>query len=388
MTARTSQPLAGFMVVDLSRMLPGAVLARQLLDLGARLIKVEEPGVGDPMRMVPPLLDGIGIGFAAFLRGAESVVLDLRQPDGARRLRGLAAHADVMVESFRPGTMEEWGLGWDAVRELNPQLVWCSLSSFGSAPGLAERVAHDLNFSAMAGVLDLVGGRVPRLQLADVSSGLLATSSILAALLARGRGGAGRRIEQPLAAGPLPFLSWSWLERAAGAGGVLDTLLGGACPCYRLYRCAGGAEISLAALEPKFWAAFVELIGAPELAGGAFALGAEGERVAAAVERVLGAHPRAHWLDAARAAGLPLGPVHGLDEAMAEPAFAAAGLREDTPLPGGATAPGVGPWNVGLGATPGRPAPRLGEHSAAVLAEFGDRNEGSPPSRPLPEFQF
>ncbi|HSO21829.1 MAG TPA: CaiB/BaiF CoA-transferase family protein [Chondromyces sp.] len=362
------------LVLDLSRMLPGAVLARQLLDLGARLIKVEEPGIGDPMRMVPPLLDGIGVGFAAFLRGAESIVLDLRENEDAARLRRLAARADVLVESFRPGTMEQWAIGWDDLRELNPRLVWCSLPSFGSAPAVRDLVAHDLNLSAMAGILDLVGGRVPRLQLADVTSGLLASSSILAALLARERGGSGGRIEQPLAAGPLPFLTWSWLERAAGGGGVLDTLLGGSCPCYRIYRCGDGRELSLAALEPKFWAAFVELIGAEGLVGAAFALGEDGARAAAAVERALAAHPREHWLRLAAEAALPVGPVHGLDEAMAEPLFAAAELCEDTPLPGGGTAPGVGPWNAGVGRTPDRPAPRVGEHTAAILAEFGIRN--------------
>lgn len=374
MAAETPLPLDGVLVLDLSRMLPGAVLARQLLDLGARLIKVEEPGVGDPMRMVPPQVDGIGVGFAAFLRGAESVVLDLRRTEDAERLRRLAARADVLVESFRPGTMEQWEIGWDELRQLNPRLVWCSLSSFGSAPAVRGRVAHDLNFSAMAGILDLVGGRVPRLQLADITSGLLASSSILAALLVRERDGAGRRIEQPLAAGPLPFLTWSRLERAASGGGVLDTLLGGACPCYRLYRCGDGRELSLAALEPKFWAAFVELVGAPELEGAAFALGEDGARTAAAVERALGAYPREHWLRRAAEAALPMGPVHGLDEAMTEPAFAAAGLCEDTPLPGGATAPGIGPWNAGVGRTPDRPAPALGEHTASVLDEFGIRN--------------
>jgi crotonobetainyl-CoA:carnitine CoA-transferase CaiB-like acyl-CoA transferase len=227
----------------------------------------------------------------------------------------------------------------------------------------------------MAGILDLVGGRVPRLQLADVTSGLLAASSILAALLAHARDGMGRRLEQPLAAGPLPFLTWSWLERAAGGGGVLDTLLGGSCPCYRIYRCGDGRELSPAALEPKFWAAFVELIGAEELAGSAFALGEDGARTAAAVERALAAHPREHWLRLAAEAALPVGPVHGLDKAMAEPLFAAAGLGEDTPLPGGTAALGIGPWLPSLGRTPERPAPRLGEHTAAVLEEFGMRNE-------------
>ena len=370
MAGNSQLPLEGLLVVDLSRMLPGAVLARQLIDFGARLIKVEDPDGGDPMRQVPPQVDGVGIGFSAFLRGAESVTLDLRSDEGAEQLLRLAHRADVVVESFRPGTLEGWGLGWDDLSPSNSRLVWCSLTSFGQSPEVRARVAHDLNLSAMAGVLDLVGGRVPRLQLADVTTGLLAASSIVAALLARERGGSGRRLEQPLAAGPLPFLTWSWLERAAGGGGVLDTLLGGSCPCYRIYRCGDGGVVSLAALEPKFWAAFVELIGAEGIAEAAFALGDDGARTAAVVEKALSAHPRDSWLHAAEQRGLPLGPVHGLDESMADPTYAAAGLVENTPLPGGTTSPGVGPWNVGVGATPDRPAPKLGEHTAAILDEF------------------
>ena len=371
MKGETPLPLEGVLVLDLSRMLPGAVLARQLIDLGARLIKVEEPGEGDPMRLVPPQVDGIGVGFAAFYRGAESITLDLREDEGAECLRRLVDSADVLVESFRPGTLEEWGLGYPELSAENPRLVWCSLSSFGSAPEVRDRVAHDLNLSAMAGVLDLVGGRVPRLQLADITSGLLASSAILAALLVRERTGCGMRLDQPLAAGPLPFLTWGWAELAAGGGGVLDTLLGGACPCYRIYRCGDDKSLSLAALEPKFWAAFVELIGAEELAEAAFALGADGERAAAAVGKKLAEHPREHWLRLSEERGLPVGPVHGFDEAPLDPSFAAAGLIEETPMPGGAMLPGVGPLLPNLGRTPIRPAPRLGEHSAAILLEFG-----------------
>ncbi len=367
-------PLEGVLVLDLSRMLPGAVLARQLIDLGARLIKVEEPGDGDPMRLVPPQVGGIGVGFAAFHRGAESITLDLRDDEGARCLRRLAASADVLVESFRPGTLTGWGLGFKELSAGNPRLVWCSLSSFGSAPEARDRVAHDLNLSAMAGILDLVGGRVPRLQLADITSGILASSAILAALLVRERTGCGTRLEQPLSAGPLPFLTWGWAELAAGGGGVLDTLLGGACPCYRIYRCGDDKSLSLAALEPKFWAGFVELIGTDELAAAAFALGADGERAAAAVERALAEHPREHWLRLAEERGLPVGPVHGFDEAPSDPSFAAAGLVEETPMPDGASLPGVGPLLPTLGRTPTQPAPRLGEHTAAISEEFGIRN--------------
>ena len=355
-------------------MLPGAVLARQLIDLGARLIKVEEPGTGDPMRMVPPQVGGIGVGFAAFHRGAESITLDLREDEGVQCLHRLAVTADVLIESFRPGTLEDWGLGFEELSAENPRLVWCSLSSFGSAPEVRDRVAHDLNLSALAGILDLVGGRVPRLQLADITSGLLASSAILAALLVREQTGSGMKIDQPLAAGPLPFLTWGWAELAAGGGGVLDTLLGGTCPCYRIYRCGDGKSLSLAALEPKFWAAFVELIGAEARAEAAFALGADGERAAAAVGKKLAEHPREHWLREAEERGLPLGPVHGLDEAPSDPSFAAAGLVEETPMPDGTTLPGVGPLLPSLGRTPDRPAPKLGEHKVAIQGEFGIRN--------------
>jgi len=369
--ADTRLPLDGILVLDLSRMLPGAVLARHLIDLGARLIKVEEPGTGDPMRMVPPQIEGIGVGFATFFRGAESVVLDLREAEDAKRVLRLATHADVLVESFRPGTLEKWGLGWDDLHAKNRRLVWCSLSSFGSNPEVRDLVAHDLNLSAMAGILDLVGGRVPRLQLADITSGLLAGSAILAGLLARERDGAGRRLEQPLAAGPLPFLSWSWAEQAVGGGGALDTLLGGVCPCYRIYHCGDGKSLSLAALEPKFWSAFVELIGAKELETSAFALAEDGARTVAAVERALAALPRDRWLQFAEERGLPMGPVRGYDEAAADPIFASAGLIEQTPMPDGTTAAGVGPWNPTLGQTPERPAPKVGEHTETVLSEFG-----------------
>jgi len=374
MAAEGTRPLEGTLILDLSRMLPGAVLARQLLDLGARLIKIEEPGTGDPMRMVPPLVGGVGVGFATFFRGAESIVINLREKDDAQQVLQLATHADVLIESYRPGTLENWGLGWDEMRAVNPRLVWCSLSSFGSAPEIRERVAHDLNLSAMAGVLDLVGGRVPRLQLADITSGLLASSAILAGLLARERDGAGRRLEQPLAAGPLPFLTWSWAEQAAGGGGVLDTLLGGVCPCYRVYRCGDGKTLSLAALEPKFWVLFLEVVGLEELAEAAFAQGKDRDAAVAEIERSLSVHPREHWLRLAEERRLPMGPVHAFDEAPHDPTYAVSGLTESTPMPDGQVSEGVGPYLSSVGRTPDRPAPQLGQDTAAIVAEFGIRN--------------
>ncbi len=257
MTTDQFLPLDGMVVVDVSRMLPGGVLARQLLDLGARLIKIEEPGVGDPMRMVPPIVDGIGIGFQTLLRGAESVCLDLTTDEGQEQLRLLASRADVLVESFRPGTMAGWGLGYASLAEINPKLVWCSLSSFGRSEAVRHRLAHDLNLVALTGALDAMGPEQPRIQLADIGAGLLAASSILAALLRREKSGRGARVDQPLITGSLPFMTWRWAEAAAGREQVVDLLLGGAFPCYRVYRCGHGELMAVSALEPKFWIGFV-----------------------------------------------------------------------------------------------------------------------------------
>lgn len=371
MNTALPSPLDGILVLDLSRMIPGAMLARQLIDLGARLIKVEEPGTGDPMRLVPPQVADMSLGFAALMRGAESVGLDLRRPEGAAAARAIVTRADVVVENFRPGTLEAWGLGYDELRRHNRRLVFCSISSFGSTGEEARRVGHDLNFVAETGALRAMRrDGVPTIQLADVGAALLATCSILAALLARERTGQGRRVDQPLATGPLPFVAWAWADAAGGGGSGMEALLGGRCPCYRTYRCADDREISVGALEPKFWIALTELLGVPEAAAAGLDVGEEGERAAVAVAAAFASRPLAHWLDLGLEHGLPLAPVHDAATALASAADRGAPWVERTPLPGGGVHPSAGPFVAG-GQTPNRPAPALGEHTEAVLREFG-----------------
>jgi crotonobetainyl-CoA:carnitine CoA-transferase CaiB-like acyl-CoA transferase len=357
-------PLRGLTVVDASRMLPGAVLARTLADLGARVIKVEDPDGGDPMRHMPPLVDGTGVGFHTFYRGAESVCLDLATADGAAALRALARHADVLVESFRPGTMERWGVGAERLMAANPSLVVCSLSAFGSAGARAAQVGHDLNFVAASGLLSLLPGEgVPRVQLADVSAGLLACASVLAALLQRSRTQRGMRVEQPLATAVLPFLAWAYAERAAG-GDHTARLLGGAAPAYRLYACADGARVALGALEPKFWRGTAELLGLPEHAADGLDLGERGAAAARAAAARFAERPRAEWLALAEARGLPLTAVHDVDAA----------LHEAGQAPTGDTAgPPAEPTFLGVTSARrrGGHAPALGEGTERVLAEVG-----------------
>jgi crotonobetainyl-CoA:carnitine CoA-transferase CaiB-like acyl-CoA transferase len=375
MTSEQLLPLDGVTVVDVSRMLPGGVLARQLIDLGARLIKVEEPGTGDPMRMVPPIVDGTGIGFRTLLRGAESICLDLTRSEGQGHFRALAATADILVESFRPGTMAGWGLGHDELSADNKGLVWCSLSSFGRGEAVRHRLAHDLNLVALTGALQAMGPDQPRIQLADVGTGLLAASSILAALLRRERSGTGARVDQPLITGPLPFMTWRWAEAAADRERVVDLLLGGAFPCYRVYRCGDGRPMAVSALEPKFWIGFVTMLGAEDLDQAGFAMGDEGAAAVERVEEILAAHDRDHWLKLAEVRGLPVSAVNDPDAAVHDGVFDAAGLTEELPLPGGGSQWGVGPWHPDLGRTPDHPAPTLGEHTEAVLEEFVRQEE-------------
>jgi crotonobetainyl-CoA:carnitine CoA-transferase CaiB-like acyl-CoA transferase len=367
-------PLAGITVVDVSRMLPGALLARTLADLGARVIKVEAPGIGDLMRHAPPLVDGVGAGFRALLRGCESVELDLGAERGVEVLLAMAARADVLVESFRPGTMERWGAGVASLRERNPRLVVCSLTGFGSAGARARQAAHDLNFAALSGLLERLGGGVPRVQLADVAAGMLAAAAVMAALYRRERTGRGAHVEQPLAQAVLPFLLWAWADDAGGAAGLGtgDTILAGRCPAYRLYRCSDGQEVAVAAVEPKFWAELAQALGIPQHALAGLDCGAAGAAAAAAAEAAFSARPRGEWLALLAPLGLPVTPVNDLRAARHDPLYRDAGWVEGLAV-AGRSEPVPGPFLPSLGRTPERPAPRLGEHTVAVLEELGLR---------------
>lgn len=361
-------PLAGVVVVDASRMLPGAVLARMLLDLGARVIKLEDPRTGDLMRYTPPIVDGVGVGFCVFFRGAESVACDLRSPAGGALVRDLAGRADVFVESFRPGTLEKWDLGLETLRAAHPRLCTVSLPGFASG----DAVGHDLNFTAMSGLLDsLPGPGIPSVQLADVTAGTLAATAVLAALLRRERSGVGGHVTQPLAQAPLQFMTWPWAEQATGERVISRELLGGRCPCYRTYACGDGLALAVGCLEPKFWIAFTQVIGLAELASVGLDTGDVGEAAIAKVSARLTEHPRAHWLDLCAPHNLPVSPLHDLANAVVEPSYRAGDLVEETPLPGGGTLPAPGPSLPSLGRTPTRPAPRLGEHTRSALASLG-----------------
>ena len=283
--------MQGLLVVDATRYLPGAFASAELLRLGARVIRLEQPG-GDPMR------ETSAEWHDALNAGKESVVCDL--PADAAFAKALLARADVVLESFRPGVADRLGIGPGDVPE---RTVYCSITGFGAGGAHEQRAGHDLNYLGWAGVLTDTAPSVPPVQVADLAAGALgAVTEILAALLERERTGRGARIVVSMTHGA---------HRLASRSAVLH----GGYACYRMYATADGRHLTVGALEPKFFARLCELLGRPELAARQY--DAEQEELGRDLSEVFSLQPLAHWLDVFADEDVCVGPVATLDEAAA-----------------------------------------------------------------------
>jgi alpha-methylacyl-CoA racemase len=293
-------PLSGLLVVDLSRYLPGAFATRELRRLGAQVVRLEPPG-GDPMRDTAPAWHD------ALNAGAESVVCDLK---GEPVLgRALASRADVVVESFRPGVVERLGI---APADLPETVVYCSITGFGAEGRHALRAGHDLNYLGWAGVLADTAPGLPPVQAADLAAGALgAVAEILAALLERTRTGRGRHVVVSMTHG-----SHRLAAHRLG-GDPLPRLLTGGLASYGIYATADGRQLTVGALEPKFFGRLCELLGLPELAERQYEAAAQAQ-----IERGLAAafarRPLAEWVALFDGEDVCVGPVATLEEAAAE----------------------------------------------------------------------
>jgi crotonobetainyl-CoA:carnitine CoA-transferase CaiB-like acyl-CoA transferase len=276
------------LILDLTRLLPGAFCSLLLADLGADVIKVEQPGIGDPTRLLPE-------AFVALNRNKRSVALDLKDDRDREAFLRLVQRADVVLESFRPGVADRLGVGDEALRAVNPRIVHCALSGWGQDGPLAGRAGHDLGYLARAGVLALNGEAdgppvPPAGQIADLSGSFLGAIGVLAALHERGRSGEGQSVDVSLAHGAMAWLELLLATEERPRRGRVR--LGGALACYAVYPCADG-WVALAALEPKFWEAFCRGAGREDLLPHAFAAPGTPER--AAVAAVLAERTRAEW---------------------------------------------------------------------------------------------
>src|SRR6266480_1338062 len=253
--------LEGVRVLDLSRLLPGGYCTQLLQAQGARVTKIEPPA-GDPIRALP----GGSAYFQALHGGKQLLTLDLRTEDGRDDLRRRVVDADVLVEGFRPGVMERMELGYTALAAINPGLVYCAITGYGSGGPMAGRAGHDLNYLARSGALSLMPLQdgvpiIPGLQVADMAGGLHAAFLIAGALVARARSGRGSRVEVSMTD---LVRSWTAVPRAARRAGLAGLPLTGEVPCYHVYAVADGF-LTVAALEPDFWAAFCHAIDREDL---------------------------------------------------------------------------------------------------------------------------
>jgi len=323
-------PLAGLFVLDFSTLLPGPMTSMMLAEAGAEVLKIEPPQ-GDDMRRFPPVVDGESAAFAALNHGKSILSLDLKSAGAVAALRSHLERADILIEQFRPGVMARLGLGYEAVRAINPGIIYCSITGYGQTGPRAMEAGHDLNYIARTGMLGLSSGGathpvMPPLLAADIAGGTFpAVINILLALRQRDRTGEGSHLDIAMADTPATFLWHAAATRAATGAVPRDgaELFTGGSPRYRTYAAADGRLIAVGALEEKFWQAFCTAIALPEAFRGADAT--PREAIAAVAERLV-ARPSDHWRTVFEPLDCCVCVVATLDEAMAEPQFIQRGL--------------------------------------------------------------
>ena len=367
-------PLDGIRILDLTRLLPGAHCTLLLADMGADVIRVEDPRGGDYMRWMPPLVEGQSALFNALNRNKRSLSLNLKSEAGRSLFLDLVRSSAAVVEGNRPGVMSRLGLGWEVLCSARPDLVLCSITGYGQEGPFAARAGHDINYMATAGALSLNGASggppVPLgVQVADIGAGGVgAAAAILGALLEVSRGGPGRHLDVSMTDGAL-----SWLAMQLASLGTEAEIpergrqrLTGRYACYRVYTCAGGGHMSVGALEPKFWSALCEAVGRPDLVDEQYAEGAAGARVHRELEALFATRSRDEWVALLDGLDVCCEPVLELDEVARHPHVAARGLIrwERSGVEVAPPVPQPEGWRR-------RDAPGLGEHSAEILAEVG-----------------
>lgn len=320
------QPLSGITVLDFSTLLPGPLASLMLAECGATVIKIERPG-GEDMRGFPPAFGETSAPFASLNGGKKSIAIDLKQPDALALLKPLIAEADIVLEQFRPGVMARLGLGFEALRAINPRVILCSITGYGQTGPRAQEAGHDINYQARSGLLSLATkpdapAPLPPPLVADIAGGAMpAMLNILLALRQRDLTGEGCHLDIAMADGALTF-AWYGLAEGAATGTYPQGgqgLLTGGSPRYRLYATSDGRFLAVGALEQKFWDVFCQVVGLdPVLRDDCRNPEATGKAVA----DLIAAKSAQHWREALEPRDCCCTVVAGLAEATADPQFA------------------------------------------------------------------
>jgi crotonobetainyl-CoA:carnitine CoA-transferase CaiB-like acyl-CoA transferase len=381
---KAKPPLDGLLVVDLTRVLSGPYCTMLLADMGARVIKIEQPGKGDDTRAWgPPFQGGESAYFLSINRNKESLALDIKQPRGREFLERLLARADVLVENFRPGTMERLGLGHAAIAPRFPRLVYCSISGFGQSGPRREQPGYDAVMQAEGGLMSITGeadGPPYRLGVAisDIVTGMFAAQGITLALLARERTGQGQLVDISMLDATAALLTYQ--AAIYFATGKPPVRMGNRHPTivpYETFEGTDGAFV-LAVGNDEQWRRFCTTAGIDALANDArFATNRDRVAHYADLKPVLESHlrtrPRDEWIRVLTAAGIPCGSVRDIGEVLVDPQVAARNMIQtvDHQTLGSINVLGT---PLKLSETPGavrQAPPTLGQHTDAILREFG-----------------
>lgn len=379
-----ARPLEGMVVLDATQIMAGPFCTLLLADMGADVIKVERPDGGDDTRrMGPPFVAGESAAFLAMNRNKRSLALDLKREEGRDLFRRLARRADVLVENFRPGTMEKLGLGYEALCEIHPGIIYCSVSGFGRTGPYRLRGGFDLVAQGMSGLISCTGhpGGPPTkvgVPISDLNAGMYAAYGILCAYVHRLRTGRGQLVDTSLLEGAIAYTFWE--SAIFFATGRNPEPMGSAhrlnAP-YQVFRTKDGS-LSVGAATQGTWEMLCQAIGRPDLpADPRFrenaARIAHYQELAAILEEIFQQDTTAHWLGRLEEAGVPAGPIFTLAEVYADPHVRAREMVVEVEHPVAGRVQNIG-IPVKLSGTPGRiarPAPTLGQHTDEVLAWLG-----------------
>jgi crotonobetainyl-CoA:carnitine CoA-transferase CaiB-like acyl-CoA transferase len=379
-------PLDDLLVFDLSRVLSGPYCSMYLGDFGARVVKLEHPKGGDDTRgFGPPFLGGESTYFMSINRNKESIAVDLKDPRGQKLAADLAARADVLLENFRPGTLDKLGLDYRALRERNPRLIYCSVSGYGHSgdPEWVEKPGYDLVVQGMGGAASLTGepdGPPLKfgLSIADLAAGLYAFAGILLALHARHRTGRGQHVDVSMLDGQISLLTFQ--AGSFFATGNVPVRRGNKHPSivpYETFRASDG-WVNIACGNDSLFRALCAAVPSLNALAGDARFRTNADRVAhrdalsAILDPLVASQPVAHWVDVCEKAGIPTGPILDVGQALSHPQVLARDMVVPLvhPTAGDVRVTGV---PVKLSETPGavrRAAPRLGEHTRATLREL------------------
>ena len=379
-----SLSLDGVRILDLSRVLAGPFCGMLLADLGADVIKIEDTGTGDESRTWPPHKDGESAAFLVINRNKRDMTLDLKTPEGVEILMRMVAGADVLIENFRTGTMESFGVGYDTLSAINPRLVYGSISAFGRTGPRKDSAGYEALMQAFSGIMSITGepdGAPLRcgVSFLDLTTGIFSAFGIVNALLHRERTGLGQRVDGSLLETAVTLLNYH-------AEGYLLTgnqpkPLGSSHPSlspYRTFKCRDGQWVFIAGANDRFWQRLAPALGLPELATDPrFAVNVERVKhrreLEAALETAIARQDREPLLKTLEDAGVPATPVNTVQQVMEDAQTAARSMVERVLHPRLGEIPVVGTPVKFSRMRPGvrRPAPQQGEHSDEILEEHG-----------------